>query len=354
MQRTFYVKRPWLIALTSMFVSFLCCQPPVGLVLSPAKFQAVFPWTISVILPAILMYYILQKYVVESARHLMERSVKACLLFGAMPAIFYLFDYFSSVYTNFLYSGTRAAVQFMPFVTSAFYFVFVLFYYAETQKQVNIQREKDILDMQLRQAQTEFASLRQLQQTAAAYRHDMRHHLVLLQGLASQGLTEEIKEYLRIAQSDMDDITPLRFCENETVNLILSAFASKAKQSGILLTVEAKLPGSLRLSDTELCSLLSNALENAIHACKDIVDNNQRHIQLSVYTKNNKLCIDIRNRYHSEPIFYHGLPVSKNRDMAMAPKAWSLLWKNMAVYTSSRSGMAGLFFRPPHDESQGT
>jgi two-component system sensor histidine kinase AgrC len=327
MQRTFfYVKRPWLIALTSMFVSFLCCQPPrwVGAVAGEIS-SSVSVDHIGYIATAILMYYILQKYVVESARHLMERSVKACLLFGAMPAIFYLFDYFSSVYTNFLYSGTRAAVQFMPFVTSAFYFVFVLFYYAETQKQVNIQREKDILDMQLRQAQTEFASLRQLQQTAAAYRHDMRHHLVLLQGLASQGLTEEIKEYLRIAQSDMDDITPLRFCENETVNLILSAFASKAKQSGILLTVEAKLPGSLRLSDTELCSLLSNALENAIHACKDIVDNNQRHIQLSVYTKNNKLCIDIRNRYHSEPIFYHGLPVSKEPGHGYGTKSMVLI-----------------------------
>jgi two-component system sensor histidine kinase AgrC len=123
MQRTFfYVKRPWLIALTSMFVSFLCCQPPrwVGAVAGEIS-SSVSVDHIGYIATAILMYYILQKYVVESARHLMERSVKACLLFGAMPAIFYLFDYFSSVYTNFLYSGTRAAVQFMPFVTSAFW-----------------------------------------------------------------------------------------------------------------------------------------------------------------------------------------------------------------------------------------
>lgn len=28
-----YLKRPWLISLTSLFVSFLCCQPPVGLAL---------------------------------------------------------------------------------------------------------------------------------------------------------------------------------------------------------------------------------------------------------------------------------------------------------------------------------
>jgi len=67
----------------------------------------------------------------------------------------------------------------------------------------------------------------------------------------------------------MDTITPTCFCENETVNLILSAFATKAKQGSTMLTVDAKLPDLLPFSDTELCSLLSNALENAIQATKN-------------------------------------------------------------------------------------
>jgi len=101
--------------------------------------SAFMPWILNSASPALpgylgLMYHILQKYVAESARHLMERSVQSSLLFGVMPAINYLFDYSATVYTDFMYSGTRAAVQFMPFVTSAFYFMFVLLYYAETHK----------------------------------------------------------------------------------------------------------------------------------------------------------------------------------------------------------------------------
>jgi sensor histidine kinase regulating citrate/malate metabolism len=268
-----------------------------------------------------LMYYFLQKYVVKSSRHLMERSVKSCLLFGAMPAFYYLFDYASTVYTDFMYSGARAAVQFMPFVTSTFYFVFVLLYYAETQKQASMQRERDMLDTQFKQAQTEFASLRQMQQNAATYRHDMRHHFALLQGLASKEQIDAIKEYLRTSQSDMDAITPIRVCENETVNLILSAFATKAKQSEILLTIDARLPDSLPFSDTELCSLLSNALENAIYACENISDNKERFIKLRVYSKNNKLCIDIRNSYQTEPIFHQGIPVSKEQGHGFGTKS---------------------------------
>ncbi len=317
-----YLKRTWLISLTSMFVSFLCCQPPrwIGTVAGVA-FDSTSMDHIGYIVTVFLMYYFLQKYVLKSVRHLMERSVNSCLLFGIMPAFYYLFDYAATVYTDFLYSGARTAVHFMPFVTSTFYFVFVLLYYGETQKQASIQRERDKLDTQLRQAQTEFASLRQMQQSAASYRHDMRHHFAFLQGLASKGRIEEIKEYLRTAQSDIDAITPIRFCENETVNLILSSFATKAKQAGILLTAEAKLPDLLPFSDTELCSLLSNALENAIHACESIADSNERYIRLRAYTKNNKLCIEIRNTYNTEPIFHQGIPVSKQQGHGFGTKS---------------------------------
>ena len=119
----------------------------------------------------------------------------------------------------------------------------------------------------------------------------------------------------------MDAITPTRFCENETVNLILSAFATKAKQGSIMLTVDAKLPDLLPFSDTELCSLLSNALENAIQATKNINDGNKRYITLRVYSKNNKLCIDIRNRYQGEPTFHQGLPVSKEQGHGFGTKS---------------------------------
>ena len=113
-----YLKRPWLIALTSMFASFLCCQPPrwIGTVAGEVFDSAAMDHA-GYIAGALLMYWFLQKYAVQSVRHLMERSVQSCLLFGAMPVVYYLFDYAATVYTNFMYSGARAAVQFKLFAT---------------------------------------------------------------------------------------------------------------------------------------------------------------------------------------------------------------------------------------------
>ncbi|WP_024831975.1 sensor histidine kinase [Ruminiclostridium josui] len=332
-----FLKCSLLLSVTSVFASFLCCQFPrwmgsfVGGFFDSATINHA-----SYVATVFLMYYFLQKYVVESVRHMMERSVKSCLMFGTIPAFYYLFDYVSTVHTDLMFSGSHVVVQFMPFIMSAFYFLFVLLYYSETQKQASIQRDRDMLYTQLHQAQTEFSSLRQMQQNAEAYRHDMRHHFILLQGMASQERIEEIQEYLQTAQSDLNNITPVRFCKNETVNLILSSFASKAKQSGILLTIDAKLPDSLTLSDTELCSLLSNALENALHACEKVANSNQRYIKLRVYSKNNKLCIDIRNSYQEEPIFHHGLPVSKEQGHGFGTKSMvNIVEKHGGIYQFS-------------------
>ncbi len=317
-----YYKRPWLISVVSVLSGYLCCQAPRWFgFLAGAALDSRLADHIFYIEFVFLAYYFLKRYVAGSVRQLMEKSTKSCLFLGGVPLFYYLFDYTTAIYTDVLYSGTEWAVQFMPSTISVFYFVFVILYYAETQKQATLQRERDMLDAQFRLAQTEFSTLRQMQQNAASYRHDMRHHFALLQGLASKEHIEGIKEYLRTAQSDMDAITPTRFCENETVNLILSAFATKAKQAEIMLTLDAKLPDLLPFSDTELCSLLSNALENAIHACEQIPDSNQRIIRLRMYSKNNKLCIDLHNSYQTEPVFWQGLPISEEQGHGFGTKS---------------------------------
>ena len=73
-----YLKKPWLISLTSMFLSFLCCQPPrwIGAVIGK-NFENASMDHIGYIVTTIVMYYLLEKYVAKSVRHLMNRSTKS-------------------------------------------------------------------------------------------------------------------------------------------------------------------------------------------------------------------------------------------------------------------------------------
>lgn len=310
-----YFKRPWLISTSSVLAAFLCCQVPrwIGST-AMAIFRNKFAEHICYIVAIAVVYHFLKKHVARSAQELMGRSTHACLLFSAVPLLYYVFDYTTTVYTDLLYSGAREAVQFMPSVVCTFYFVFVLLYYKEAKKQVDAQRERDFLASQLHQAHSELDNMRQMQNSTVIYRHDMRHHLSLIGGFAADGDIQKIKEYLTSTEADIDALTPIRYCENETVNLILSTFNTRAKKEGVAVHMDVNLPVELGINDTELCALLSNALENAITAAAQVAEENLRKVYIRAVVNGDKLVISTENAYVGELELEGELPKSKNKE----------------------------------------
>ncbi len=310
-----YFKRPWTISISSVLTAYLCCQIPrwFGSV-AAAVFDSRYADHISYFIAMCVVYYFLKKYVADSVLQLVERSTRSCLLFGAVPFLYYLFDYTTTIYTDLLYSGAREAVQFTPSVICTFYLVFVLLYYYESQKQTKAQRERDIFASQFQQARLELDTMRQMHNNTVIYRHDMRHHLSLIGGFAADGDLQKIKEYLKSTEAAIDSLTPIRYCENETVNLILSNFESKARKVQVKLQANVTLPEELNINDTELCALLSNALENAITAANLVEDENLRKVYIHVIINGDKLIISTENAYVGKIDMEGDLPKSNRID----------------------------------------
>jgi two-component system, LytTR family, sensor histidine kinase AgrC len=310
-----YFKRPWTISTSSVLTAYLCCQIPrwFGSVTEAVSGSRLADH-IAYLIAMGFVYYFLKKYVADSVVQLVERSTRSCLLFGVVPLLYYLFDYVTTIYTDLLYSGAREAVQFTPSVICTFYLVFVLLYYNESQKQAKAQRERDIFASQFEQARVELDTMRQMQNNTVIYRHDMRHHLSLIGGFAADGDLQKIKEYLASTEAAIDSLTPLRYCENETVNLILSNFESKARKVQVSLHANVVLPEELDVNDTELCALLSNALENAITAAKKVEDELLRKVYIHGIINGGKLVISIENAYVGKIDMEGDLPKSNRKD----------------------------------------
>ena len=313
---TLYLKCPWHISVSSILEAYMCCQIPHWLAfMAGCFFKSPIDDYIFYIIFVLMVYYLLRKYAANSVQKLMASSRLSCLLFTSVPAFYYLFSYITTVYTKLLYSGAEGAVQAVPLMLSVVYFVFVILYYDETLKQAGALHERDLLMFQLQQTRTEFDALSQMQQSAAAYRHDMRHHLMLIRGLANEGNIQKIQEYISAVHNDINAMTPVRYCENDTVNLILSAFETRAKKEGVILIPDIILGDIPYVSDTELCSLFSNALENAINAAKAVTDKNQRKVCVRALIKSGKLIISIKNAYAGKLELDGELPKSQRRDV---------------------------------------
>ena len=87
--------------------------------------------------------------------------------FGLIPAVGYLFDYLTRIYTDLLAQGNPAAVEFMPFVCCVAYLAFVLRSSAENERRLRLEQTQENLHLQVTQATREIASLRESERRAS-------------------------------------------------------------------------------------------------------------------------------------------------------------------------------------------
>ena len=165
------------------------------------------------------------------------------------------------------------------------------------------------LQQKLDSAQERITLLGESTMQMEVYRHDMRHQLTMLSGLLSAGKTTQAQEYIQTVIHDLGAIIPKKFCANETVNLLCSSYDGKARRLGVDLAIEAGLPKTIPLPDTELCSVISNGLENALRAASQ-PEVAEKWVELYCEIKKNKLLIQIRNPYVGRVTVQNGLPVS--------------------------------------------
>jgi hypothetical protein len=271
------------------------------------------------------VFYLLERYVVASVNRLINLSKKSLLLFGIVPLFYYLFDYTTTIYTDLLFQGIKFVVLFMPSVVSMFYFIFINFHYNEIQRRSNAEKESMLLSVQIKQAKKDLNEFWEQQEKTAIYRHDMRHHLNLIAGFLADGDTGKSMEYINRVQSNIMEVTPIRYCENNTVNLILSYYACKADTANITLTVEAQIRQNIPIVETELCALLSNGLENAINACTQVEDVRARIIHFKCKVHKEKLVIFIENSFTGMVIEENGLPKSTLPDHGFGMKSMVMI-----------------------------
>jgi tRNA(Ile)-lysidine synthase len=254
---------------------------------------------------------VLLRYVAPAARSFARYPRSMQLLFGVVPLAGYLFDYVTRIYTDLLAQGNQAAVEFMPFVCSVAYIVFVLRVSAEERTRSQLEQTRNNLKLQVGQAVREIEALRTSQQQTRAYRHDLRHHLQYISACIENGRGEQAQEYIQSICSEIEASKVTTYCENETANLIFSSFAGRAESCGVPLNIQAHIPQLISVAETDLCVLLSNALENALRACRRMkAENGPAYIEVTAREKNGHLFLQFVNPCPEGIQFENGLPVT--------------------------------------------
>lgn len=305
--------RQLLWSIISVLTAYLCCQLRrwlALLVVAILQGGAVLQDLVELILTVPLLLLLLW-FVAPAVRRLSEHPPKLQCQFGAIPALYYVFDYATMVYTNLLTSGSSVVVEFMPFVCCGAYLAFVLRNSAEEQRYAQLQQVQRSLDVQLKQSVREISALRESQELARQYRHDLRHHLQYISACIANGQHEQAQNYISSIDRQIEAQKVACFCENEAANLLLSAFDARAKKEGVCLAVRGALGAVPVLSDSDLCILFSNSLENALHACRPLTAAGTAcTIEVQFYEREGRFFMQVTNPCNGNVRFEHGVPVS--------------------------------------------
>ncbi len=112
-----------------------------------------------------------------------------------------------------------------------------------------------------------------------AFRHDIRNHLSVLDGLLSGGGLEEGRAYLQKLKTASDALSFPYQTGNPVVDILLGEKLGLAEARGITAEVSLLLPNPCGVDDLDLCVIFANALDNAVRACQAV--RGERSIRIS-------------------------------------------------------------------------
>ncbi len=204
----------------------------------------------------------------HAVRELLENDALArtWYVFWILPLLFVGLNLFMvPLYPEILYRGRLLEVYVVVSLAllSLLLFFYLMFYLmaASLNKNDRLRQENLFLFMQ----QARYDSLCTAIAETREARHDMRHHFNILQNLAGQKEWDRLEKYLADVQESIPD-AELNLCDNAAADSVAGHYGLLCHRQGIPFTFEFDLPRELPVPEIDLCSVLSNLLENALEA----------------------------------------------------------------------------------------
>lgn len=171
------------------------------------------------------------------------------------------------------------------------------------------------MNRQLSMQQEHYRQLNARIQETRRLRHDMRHHIRILNMLYQEGNTGQIGEYLRQLTPAVEFKEPVTYTDNYALDAVLSHYETAAVKAGIETELSVSVPDRAALPGDELCVVVGNLMENALEACERQEDG-RRFIRLNCSQDDRRLAIVLDNSFNGQ-VKYSGGYFRSSKRMGM-------------------------------------
>ena len=145
-------------------------------------------------------------------------------------------------------------------------------------------------------------------------RHDIKNHMAVVRGLLEKKEFDRASAYLGEIEGVSSGLSFPYVSGNPVIDVLLEEKAALAGKCGIVLTVSLKAPFPENAGDMELCTILSNALDNAICACRELKAH--REITVKSVFQGRMWLLSVENGFSGETPFRPGTGIANIRRAA--------------------------------------
>lgn len=243
---------------------------------------------------SLFLSYGVTKFAPDRDYTLSEHMWKLLLLLTATPigivlSVVLLYDYRNELnydYT-FIYRHCEYAVLLIIALLSFIGLLWAVTVLAKQQKLTQQNMLSDINRNYYKAMEQQYFEIRRL-------KHDMANHLQVLSALPD----DERDTYLQKLSAHNAFTKTLHYCNDSTVNAVLSVKISLMERYGIHLQYTLEITEELPYDKTDVCALFANALDNAIEACMEACmesDADRREIILESKAQKGLFCLKVQN-----------------------------------------------------------
>lgn len=140
-----------------------------------------------------------------------------------------------------------------------------------------------------------YAEVETMYQKMRGWRHDYHNHIQVLKAHVELGRYEEAKRYLDTLNDDLATVDTVMKTGNVMVDAILNSKLTMIREKGIQVDATAMVPQDVPFSGIDLSVLIGNLLDNAMEACLQVRDKEERFIRIYIDIIKKQLYVSVSN-----------------------------------------------------------
>ncbi|NBI66116.1 ATP-binding protein [Pseudoflavonifractor sp. 60] len=169
--------------------------------------------------------------------------------------------------------------------------------------------EKELARLKSEQAELlerDYTTLNRAYEVNAKLFHDFHNHIGVLRQLLAHEKYGEAVRYLDELQAPVQDLTAAVWTGDETADYLINSKAAAAETAGVRFQAQVEFPRRTNIRSVDLCAILGNLLDNAIEAARQVPNQSERTVALTIRRIHQMLVIKVENSFAAAPVQENG------------------------------------------------